>query len=122
MKILLVIFINHSAYKIYFAVFDKRIRPVIQVIITDEESSFSKGRSCIDNVFFTVQQIINKRRHEFNRETRLEFLDYEKSVKGITKVLLWIVLEKRRISNLKAFINKYKHSLRRNNYYIITNC
>jgi hypothetical protein len=50
---------------------------ISDVLLLKVQNGFRKGRSCTDDVL-TIRQIIGKRR-EFNLETHIAFIDYEKA-------------------------------------------
>ena len=56
----------NTGYKIYSRILVKRLKNIIETILSEEQSGFRPSRSCIDNVF-SLQQIIEKHR-EYNRE------------------------------------------------------
>jgi sorting nexin-29 len=55
---------------------------------------FRQGRSITDAVF-TPKQITEKRR-EFNKETHIAFIDFEKAFDNVNHRILWNIMEKRR--------------------------
>ena len=75
------------AYKVYGQIVNNRLIPYNRVIadtlLLEEQNGFRKGRSCIGNVII-IRQIIEKRR-EYNLETHIGFIDYEKTSTGSTK-------------------------------------
>jgi sorting nexin-29 len=56
---------------------------------------YRRGRSTTDAVF-TLKQIIEKRR-EFNKETHIAFIDFEKAFDNVNRRILWNIMEKERI-------------------------
>ena len=85
----------NTGYKIYSKIITRRLRNIIEAIILEEQSGFRQNRSCIDNVF-SLQQIIEKHR-EFNRETYMIFIDYEKAFDRVDRQKLWMIMRKRGI-------------------------
>lgn len=87
-------------------------------MLLEEQSGFRGGRSCIDDVF-TLKQIIEKRR-EFNLETHMVFVDFEKAFDRVRREKLWSIMERRGFprhliqacqslyQHTKIVINKYK--------------
>ena len=65
----------------------------MQTLISEEQTGFRKGRSCIDNVF-NLKQIMEKRK-EFNLETHIVFLDYKKAFDKVSRPKLWNILQKK---------------------------
>jgi hypothetical protein len=49
--------------------------------MTETQNEFRKGRSCPDPIFFL--KLLIERRREFNLETHLLFIDYEKAFDNI---------------------------------------
>lgn len=82
-----------NAYKVYTKIINKRLTTISDSLLLEEQSGFRQGRSCTDNVF-TINQIIEKRR-EFNLETHIAFIDYEKAFDRVNRELLWQILQKR---------------------------
>lgn len=80
-----------AGYKIYGKILNQRLQAIADVVISEEQSGFRKGRSSSDNIFI-MRQIIEKRR-EFGLETHLAFIDYEKAFDKVKRPLLWKILE-----------------------------
>ena len=59
------------------------------------QSDFRRRVSCNDD-FFIVKQI-NEKCQEFNLETHLIFIDYEKAFKCVDRKILWGIMHKRGI-------------------------
>ena len=85
----------NTGYKIYSRLLTKRLKEIIEVILSEEQSGFRNGRSCIDNIF-SLQQIIEKHR-EYNRETYMIFIDYEKAFDRVNREKLWSIMRRRGI-------------------------
>jgi len=89
-----------------------------EVFMTEMQNGFRKGRSCTDPTF-CLKLLIEKRR-EFNLETHLLFIDYEKAFDNIQRQILFNILKSRHIPDtlLKAIVNIYtknKISIKFNN-------
>lgn len=80
-------------YKIYSKIINNRMKVITEAIILEEQSGFRPGRSCTDNVF-TIKRIIEKRR-EFNLETHIGFVDFEKAFDRVDRAKLWNILAER---------------------------
>jgi hypothetical protein len=66
-----------AGYKVYTRVIAGRLNPIIDAIIAESQNGFRKGRSCTDSDF-TLKMLVDKR-HEYNLETHIAFVDYEKA-------------------------------------------
>jgi hypothetical protein len=64
-----------------------------EAFITETQNGFRKGRSCTDPTF-CLKFLIEKRR-EFNLETHLLFIDYEKAFDNIERQTLFYILKSR---------------------------
>ena len=75
--------------------------------MTETQNGFRKGRSCTDPTF-CLKLLIEKRR-EFNFETHLLFIDYEKAFDNIQRQILFNILKSRHIPDtlLKAIVDIY---------------
>jgi hypothetical protein len=75
--------------------------------MTETQNGFRKGRSCT-NPKFCLKLLIEKRR-EFNLETHLLFIDYEKAFDNFHRQILFHILKSRQIPHtlLKAIVNVY---------------
>jgi len=49
--------------------------------MTEKQNGFRKGRSCMDPTF--CLKLLTEKRREFNLETHLPFIDYEKALDNI---------------------------------------
>lgn len=72
-----------------------RLNPIVDAVIAENQNGFRKGRSCTDSVF-TLKMIIEKRR-EFNLETHIAFVDYEKAFDRVKRPKLWEIMSKKGI-------------------------
>ena len=79
-----------TAYKIYAKILNNRIKTIMEHLIGEEQMGFRKGRSTIDGVF-TLQQIMEKHR-EYNRETHIAFIDFEKAFDNVNRGKLWDIM------------------------------
>lgn len=82
-----------TAYKVYAKVIQQRLQNISENLLIEEQNGFRKGRSCTDNTFI-VKQIIEKHR-EFNVQTHMAFIDFEKAFDRVDRNVLWRILEKR---------------------------
>jgi hypothetical protein len=73
--------ILNTCYKIYSRILSMKLQNYSEVFTTETKNGFRKGRSCTDPTFF-LKLLIEKRR-EFNSETHLLFIDYEKAFDNI---------------------------------------
>lgn len=83
----------NTSYKLYTKMINERLKTITEEIILEEQNGFRKGRSCNDNVF-TIKQIIEKRR-EFNQETHLAFVDFEKAFDRVNRNKLWEIMTRK---------------------------
>jgi len=66
---------------LYSKILNKNLHKYSEIFMTETQNGFRKGRSCTDPTFF-LKLLIEKRR-EFNLETHLLFIDYEKAFDNI---------------------------------------
>jgi len=78
-----------------------------ETFMTETQNGFPKGRSCTEPKF-CLKLLIEKRR-EFNLETHLLFIDYEKAFENIQRQFLFNILKSRHIPDtvLKAIVDIY---------------
>lgn len=81
----------NAIYKIYTRIINKRLRIITEVLLEEEQNGFRPGRSTIDNVFI-MQQIFEKRK-EFNLETHVAFIDFEKAFDRVNRKKLWSIMK-----------------------------
>ena len=62
-------------------------------MIREEQMGFRRGRSCADAVF-TLKHIVEKHR-EYNCETHLAFIDWEKAFDNVQRTRLWNTMMKK---------------------------
>lgn len=96
------------SYKEYARMLNVRLLTIADGLLSDEQNGFRKGRSCNDNIT-SIKQIIEKRR-EFNLETHICFIDYEKAFDRVDRTLLWNIMERRGypLSLINAIKNLYE--------------
>jgi hypothetical protein len=82
-----------TCYKLYSKIINNRLQCISDAILMEDQTGFRKGRSCIDDVF-SLKMIIAKR-VEFNLETHLSFVDYEKAFDRVKRGILWDIMIKR---------------------------
>lgn len=99
---------DNVGYKIYSKIINERLKTISDALLIEEQSGFRTGRSCIDNVF-VIKQLFEKRR-EFNLETHVAFIDFEKAFDRINRTLLWEIMERRGYS--RHLINVLRNSYR----------
>lgn len=87
----------NSCYKIYAQILNEKLKLYTENFIDEEQCGFRKGRSCIDAAF-TLKLLIERRR-EFNLETHLLFLDYEKAFDEVRRPLLFNILKNKHVPN-----------------------
>jgi len=75
--------------------------------MTETQNGVRKGQSCTDPTF--CLKLLNEKRKEFNLETYLLFIDYEKAFDNIQKQILFNILKSREIPDtlLKAIVDIY---------------
>jgi sorting nexin-29 len=100
-----------AGYEVYTRVIAGRLNTIIDAIIADSQNGFRKGRSCTDSVF-TLKMLIDKR-HEYNFETLIAFVDYEKAFDRVNRQKLWEILPRNRTPmHIVQVINSlYKETL-----------
>jgi hypothetical protein len=84
-------YILNTSYKVYSKILTNRLKVITDKLLLEEQSGFRQGRSCIDDVF-TLKQITEKRR-EFNLETHLAFIDYNKAFDHVDRNKLWNIMQ-----------------------------
>jgi len=99
--------ILNACYKIYFKILNMKLQNYSEVFMTETQNGFRKERSCTDPTF-CLKLLIEKRR-EFNLETHLLFIDYEKAFDNIKRQILFNILKSRHIPDtlLKATVDIY---------------
>jgi hypothetical protein len=82
-----------AGYKVYTRVIAGRLNPIIDAVIAESQNGFRKERSCTDSVF-TLKMPADKRR-EYNLETHIAFVDYEKAFDPVNRQKLWEILPRK---------------------------
>ena len=84
-----------------------KLQKYSEVFITETQHGFRKGRSCTDPIF--CLKLLSEKRREFNLETHLLFIDYEKAFDNIKRHILFNILKSRHIPDtlLKAIVDIY---------------
>jgi len=74
---------------------------------TETQNGFRKGLSCTDPTF--CLKLLTEKRREFNFETHLLFIDYEKAFDNIQRQISFNILKSRHIPDtlLKAIVDIY---------------
>jgi hypothetical protein len=67
----------NTCYKIYSRLLNEKLKKFTEQFLLECQNGFRKGRSCTDSIF-TLRLLIENRR-EFNLETHVAFLDFEKA-------------------------------------------
>lgn len=83
----------NSAYKIYAKIINERLKTITDTLLEEEQAGFRKGRSSTDNIF-VLKQLIEKRR-EFNLETHIGFIDFQKAFDKLDRLQLWEIMSLR---------------------------
>lgn len=81
----------NSGYKLYARMINNRLKITSEHTLGEEQMGLRKGRSTTDAIF-TIRQIIEKRR-EFNQETHIAFIDFEKAFDNLNRKQLWEIME-----------------------------
>jgi hypothetical protein len=88
----------NTCYKIYSRLLNNKLKTFAEQFPLECQNGFRKGRTCIDGVF-TLKLLIERRR-EFNLETHMAFLDFEKAFDTVKRPLLSKILQQKNIPNL----------------------
>ena len=70
-------------YKLYSSLINKRVAKISENFLQEEHNGFRMERSCIARDFI-IKQLIEKRT-EFNLETHLAFIDYDKAFDRVAR-------------------------------------
>jgi len=99
--------ILNTCYKIYSRILNMKLQNCSEVFMTETQNGIRKGRPCTDPTF-CLKLLIEKMR-EFNLETHLLFIDYEKAFDNIQRQILFNILTSRHIPDtlLKAIVDIY---------------
>jgi len=95
----------NACYKIYSKILNMKLQNYSEIFMTETQNGFRKGRSCTEPTF-CLKLLIEKRR-EYNLETHLLFIDYEKAFHIIQRQILFNILKTRHIPDtmLKAMVD-----------------
>jgi hypothetical protein len=69
--------ILNTCYKIYSKILNMKLQKYSEAFITETQNGFRKVRSCTDPIFSL--KFLTEKRREFNLETRLPFIGYNKA-------------------------------------------
>lgn len=83
--------ILNVAYKVYSTILKRKLQPIAEKILLEEQCGFRRGRSTIDAIF-TIKQIMENRR-EYNLPLFFLFLDYNKAYDTVDRQRLWAILK-----------------------------
>ena len=87
--------ILNTCYKLYSKILNMKLQKYWEVFMTETQNGFRKGRSGTDPTF-CLKLLIEKRR-EFNLETHVLLIDYEKAFHNIWRQILLNILKSRHI-------------------------
>ena len=87
--------ILNTCYKIYSKIINIKLQIYSENFMTETQNGFRKGRSCTDPTF-CLKLLIEKRR-EYNLDTFLLFIDYEKAFDCIKREQLFTIMKHRNI-------------------------
>lgn len=82
--------INSSVSRLFGKVLQGRLRDSIGDKISEDQSGFTPGKSCTDNLF-VLQQVMEKK-IAVDQEVHLAFIDLEKAYDSIPRSKIWEVL------------------------------
>jgi len=99
--------ILNTWYKIYSRILNMKLQNYSEVFMRETQNGFRKGRSCMDPIF--CLKLLMEKSREFNLETHLLFIDYEKAFDNVERKILFNILKSRHIPNtlLKAIVDIY---------------
>ncbi|GBP01096.1 LINE-1 retrotransposable element ORF2 protein [Eumeta japonica] len=102
-----------TLYKLFSAIINSRISPVIEARQPVEQAGFRKGFSTIDHIH-TLELIIEKYR-ERQRPLYLGFIDYQKAFDSVTHDSIWQSLKELEVDEvyIKVIRNIYSNSIGR---------
>jgi hypothetical protein len=102
--------IRNTCYKVHSKILNRKLQKYSEAFtrMTVTQIGFRKGRSCMDPTF-CLKLLIEKRR-EFNLETHLLVIDYEKAFDNIQRKILYNILKSRHIPDtlLKAIVDFFR--------------
>lgn len=82
--------VTSSISRLFGKILQEKVRANVGNTISEDQSGFIPGRSCIDNLF-TLQQIVEKK-ISTGEEIHLAFIDLEKAYDSIPQSKLWEAL------------------------------
>jgi hypothetical protein len=99
-----------TCYKIYSKILNKKLQKYSERFISEGQNGFRIRRSCTDATF-CLKLLIEKRR-EYNLDTHLLFLDYEKAFDSVQRQILFNILEAINIPDklLQAIVDIYRRN------------
>jgi predicted phosphoadenosine phosphosulfate sulfurtransferase len=102
--------ILNTCYKIYSKILNIKLQSYSEEFITETQNGFRKGRSCTDRTF--CLKLLFEKRREYNLETHLLFIDYEKAFDSVQRHILFDILKYRNITDtlLKAIVDTHTQS------------
>ena len=83
--------ILNTCYKIYSKILNIKLQNYSEAFMTETQNGFRKGWSCTDPTF--CLKLLIEKRGEFNLETHLLFIDYEKAFDNIQRQILFNILK-----------------------------
>lgn len=102
--------INSTLSRLYGKILEGKLRTIADKKISEEQSGFTAGKSCSDNLF-TLQQIIAKR-NSTGQDTHLAFIDLEKAYDSVPRRKMWETLKSMEIEDplVEAIKELYKEN------------
>ena len=91
----------------YSKILNMKLQNSSEVFMKETQNGFRKGWSCTDPTF--CLKLLTEKRREFNLETHLLFIDYEKAFDNVTRRILFNVLKSKHIpdTSVKAIVDIY---------------
>ncbi|AAC97621.1 Reverse transcriptase [Melanoplus sanguinipes entomopoxvirus] len=75
------------ACKLYSKILNNRLKPIMENLISEEQSGFRKNRSIKDNIYI-LHEIIRNRK----KETYFAFIDFKKAFDNVDREILWNIM------------------------------
>uniref|UniRef100_A0A7N8Y8H8 Reverse transcriptase domain-containing protein n=1 Tax=Mastacembelus armatus TaxID=205130 RepID=A0A7N8Y8H8_9TELE len=96
--------------KVYARVLERRIRPVVEPRIQEEQCGFCPGRGTLDQLY-TLSRVLEGS-WEFSQPVHMCFVDLEKAFDRVPRDILWEVLQEYGVRGplLRAIRSLYKRS------------
>ena len=82
--------VTSTLSRLWAKILQKRLREEVGDKISEDQSGFTPGRSCVDNLFI-LQQLIEKRSRK-NEELHIAFIDLKKAYDGVPRNKLFTAL------------------------------